>query len=189
MLMMNSRGNAGFTLIEVLVSMIIFLVSALGIAGLVVRNVQHETESYQRVQALVLLQDMVDRMNANREVAACYSSSAAGLDVGTSPDTIPACTLGSATQKSQAVTDLQEWSLLLQGAAEKNSDDSDAGSMEGARGCIRQIDAANRIYRISVSWQGVGPTVIPSEDCGENSYGDERYRRTVSAVVRMGKLS
>lgn len=186
---MNSRVGAGFTLIEVLVAMIIFLVSALGIAGLVIRNIQHETESYQRVQGQVLLQNMVDRLSANRQVAACYSNSAVGLDLGTASAAIPACGAGTAAQRSQADRDLIGWDLLLKGAAEKNADNSDVGAMMGARGCIRQIDAANRIYRISVSWQGTGPTVAPADECGKNSYGDEQYRRTLSAVVRFGGLS
>ena len=37
------------------------------------RAQQAEVESYQRAQALVLLQDMVDRINANRKTAGCYA--------------------------------------------------------------------------------------------------------------------
>ncbi len=190
MLVRKRSGCEGFTLIEVLVSMLIFLISALGIAGLMVRSTQHETESYQRVQGLVLLQDMVDRINANRQAAPCYSNSATGLTLGAgvSAGAIPACSAGSATQNDQADTDLQEWDQLLKGAAVKNEDATDAGAMTGARGCIRQLSAAERTYRVSVSWQGVGPTVAPVDPCGQGQYGDELYRRTLSAVVRLGDL-
>jgi type IV pilus assembly protein PilV len=187
---MIGRTNTGFTLIEVLVSMLIFLVSALGIAGLVVRNIQHETEAYQRVQAVVLLQNMVDRLSANRQVAGCYSNSASGLDVGTdkAEADIPACSLGSATQNDQADADLLDWDQLLKGAAEQQGANN-VGAMAGARGCVRQVDAVNRIYRISVSWQGLAPTAVQADQCGKDNYGDELYRRTLSAVLRLGDLT
>ena len=53
-------------MIEVLITFVVLLVGLLGLIGLQARTQQAELESYQRGQALVLLQDMVDRMNANR---------------------------------------------------------------------------------------------------------------------------
>ncbi|MGH8353069.1 MAG: type IV pilus modification protein PilV [Pseudomonas sp.] len=189
--MKQRSGNAGFTLIEILVALVIFLVSVLGIAGLVTRTLQQETESYQRVQALILLQDMVDRLNANRQVATCYSNAATGRTLGTDFDASSlACGSGTAAQQAQALDDLQQWDNLLKGSAEQSAtDNSNVGAVIGARGCIRLVDAGQRIYRITVAWQGMGETVAPSNTCGQNSYGNEALRRTVSAVVRIGALS
>jgi len=53
-------------MIEVLVTFVILVVGLLGLIGLQARSQQAELESYQRGQALILLQDIVDRMNANR---------------------------------------------------------------------------------------------------------------------------
>ena len=65
--MLPARGaSAGFTLIEILVALVILLVGLLGLVGLQAKGQQAEMESYQRTQALVLLQDLADRMNANR---------------------------------------------------------------------------------------------------------------------------
>jgi len=58
------RASAGFTLIEILVALVILLVGLLGLVGLQAKGQQAEMESYQRTQALVLLQDLADRMNA-----------------------------------------------------------------------------------------------------------------------------
>ena len=49
-------------MLELLVALVISLVTLMGAAGLVVRTVQQEVESYQRLQALTLAQDMVDRI-------------------------------------------------------------------------------------------------------------------------------
>jgi type IV pilus assembly protein PilV len=189
-MMCSRRVIKGFGMIEVLVALVILLVSVLGLAGLAVRTTQQETESYQRVQALILLQDMVDRLNANRKVISCYSNDANGITVGTGfASTIPACTGGTLTQNTQAVTDLTEWSTSLQGAAQKTSTNNNSGAVIGARGCIVQVDATEKIYRVTVAWQGLGKTVAPNSTCGQNSYGDEALRRTVNAIVHIGKLS
>lgn len=184
------RVSSGFGMIEVLVALVILLVSVLGIAGLATRSTQQETESYQRVQALVLLQDMVDRLNANRQVASCYSNGTAGVTLGTgASSTIAPCGAGTVVQNTQVVSDLADWSSQLQGASAKTSTNSNIGAMIGARGCIVQVDATQNIYRITVAWQGLGKTVAPSSPCGLNSYGDDALRRTVNAIVRIGNLT
>lgn len=177
--------NRGFTLIEVLVALVIFLVSALGIAGLVTRTVQQETESYQRVQALVLLRDMQERLSANRAAVTCYAGSDT-LGVGFSGSFT--CSIGTSGQQAIAISDLEQWDSNLKGAAEK-SGTTNVGALIGARGCIRTVDTDQQIYRITISWQGIGETVAPANTCGESQYGKETLRRTVSAQVRFGKLS
>ena len=51
----------------------ILLVGLLGLAGVMISSQRAELESYQRVQGLIILQDIVGRINANRNVAACYA--------------------------------------------------------------------------------------------------------------------
>jgi type IV pilus assembly protein PilV len=62
----NRGRQAGYLMMEVLITMFVLVIGLLGLAGLQARAHQAETESYQRVQALVLLRDMADRINANR---------------------------------------------------------------------------------------------------------------------------
>lgn len=177
----------GFTLIEVLVALVIVLVGVLGVVGLSVKTVQQEAESYQRVQALTLLQGMVDRMNANRQVAVCY---AGNTTWGTDASATPACGTGTATQRAQAITDLAQWDRSLKGAAERTTAGNNAGAVIGARGCITLLNATDRTYRITVAWQGMGPTVAPKVACGQNQYGsDDAVRRAVNAVIRIGDLT
>ncbi len=185
------RGTAasGFSLLEVLVALLIILIGLLGLSGLIARSNQTEMESYQRVQALLLLQDMGDRINANRKVAACYSNDATGRTLGTLYSGTPACTAGTAQQNGQAVKDLQEWNNMLQGSAEV-SGSAKIGAMIGARGCIVQISAANSTYIVSIAWQGLAPTVAPGNACGKDQYGsDDKLRRVVTATLRIGSLS
>jgi type IV pilus assembly protein PilV len=184
----------GFSLIEVLVTLVILMVGLLGLAGAMVHSHRAETESYQRVQAMILLQDMVTRINTNRKVASCYvftTNAVTGAPfLGTdSTTTAPACAVGTAAQQERVANDLAQWNTLLQGAAEV-SDGTNVGAMIGARGCI-SYDAVAKIYLVSVAWQGIGKTSAPpaSWNCGKGNYGDDdKLRRVVSVTMRIAEL-
>lgn len=188
---MRPRKLAGFTLVEILVALVIALVGMMGAAGLIVRTVQQEVDAYQRLQALNLVQDITDRINANRQVVDCYSNSASGQVLGTGASAPATCTLGTAEQNATANQDLAEWNSALLGAARQNKDDENIGAMVGARGCIERIDAVAQRYRVTVVWQGMSAASAPASDlsCGQNQYGDDRQRRVVSAVIQIGDLS
>jgi len=143
-------------------------------------------ESYQRAQAIVLLNDMVNRINSNQASAATYVSATA-LGTGDSqPASCTALAIGSARDKC-------EWSNALKGAGE-TSGGKNIGAMIGARGCVTLVEAEDvtagvcnpGVYLVTVAWQGLNLTSAPSDICGQNSYGDERYRRTISARVSVG---
>ncbi|HYR05233.1 MAG TPA: type IV pilus modification protein PilV [Gallionella sp.] len=207
----SRKFQSGTSMVEVLVTLVILLVGLLGIAGLQIQAHQAELESYQRVQALILLEDMVDRLNNNRNVATCYAFTTnpaggtpfLGVDPASTDHANPAagCAAGTTAQQDMALADLAAWNGALQGAAETTSGGTiNAGAMIGARGCIVLEDAANRVYRVSISWQGRLPTIDPALSdpvlgannaltCGRGNYGDERMRRIVSTTVRIGLLS
>ncbi|WP_372810797.1 type IV pilus modification protein PilV [Litorivivens sp.] len=200
--MAGSRPKAaGYSMIEILVALVVSLVTLMGAAGLVVRTVQQETEAVQRLQALTLVQDMVDRININRQVASCYSDGANGVKVGkgatqtkdeqgTVSVSLPTCTSGNSSENAKAEADLEQWHELLSGAAVQTDDNANIGAMLNATGCIEQVSAADREYRITVAWQGMNHTQEPSNDCGSNQYTapDQALRRTVSLLVRVGNL-
>ena len=64
------HGQRGVSLIEVLIAMVILAVGLLGLVGLQGRLQVLQVESYQRAQALMLLQDMSNRIALNRNNAA-----------------------------------------------------------------------------------------------------------------------
>lgn len=189
---MRSR-SVGFSLVEVLVALVILLIGLLGLAGLMARSQQAEMESYQYHQALVLLQDMVGRLNANRKSASCYAVTTDTTNgtpfLGTSTTIgTPTCTVGTANEQTRAVADMTNWTSLLQGASE-TSGGVNLGAMIGARGCI-SYDATNNVYLVTVAWQGLNKTTAPASlTCGKNQYGDEKLRRAISMTVKIATLS
>jgi type IV pilus assembly protein PilV len=186
----------GFTLLEVLVSLVILVVGLLGMIGLQARAQIATFESYQRGQALILVQDMADRIQANRKTALCYDMTGAGITLGTGYGGTPTCTAATGTAATRAVADadLQAWNAALRGNTEKlGAGGTPVGAILGARGCIT-YSAATNSYRIAVAWQGMAATVAPTAGdaaatCGLNQYGADTQRREVSVTVRIATLT
>ncbi len=181
--------QAGFSMLEILISIVIMVVGLLGFLGLQARAQVAEVEAYQRGQALILVQDMVDRLNTNRKTAGCYAAQTLGTGAGT-----PSCTAAAGTTETRAIAtqDLQDWHNALLGAGETLGG-ANVGAIIGARGCIT-YNGATGIYRVAVAWQGLAPTVAPnaadaSATCGLNQYGDEAQRREVSTSLMIANLN
>lgn len=183
--------QSGFTLIEVLVALLIIVLGLLGLAGMQVRMQQAEFESYQRTQALILLYDMVDRINTHRVTASCFAfSNASGTSwLGASPNAAVDCTVSGGDNNTAAINSMNEWSSLLQGA----STSGNAGAMVGARGCV---SVTGGVYTVAIAWQGTVDTSVPKMDdglttinCGNDQYGSETRRRAVATTFRMAVLN
>jgi type IV pilus assembly protein PilV len=177
------KHDRGTSLVEVLVTIVILAFGLLGVAGLQSKMSLAQMESYQRSQALLLLEQVTDRINANRAQAASYVT--AGT-VGTG-DTQPTDCTGIAQGPNR---DLCDWSNALKGAAEQRAA-ANIGGMVGARGCIVQVQAPDPtlgactpgIYQVSIVWQGMSSTASPALACGQDMYGDNRYRRLIATQV------
>ena len=180
-------ARSGFSLIEVLVALIITALGLLGLAALQAKLQVSGIESYQRAQALLLVQDMGDRIATNRKNASAYVTSSGTLGTGDTPAS------DCSTLTTIALRDRCEWSKTLQGEAEKSGTEQ-RGAMIDARGCVQ--DLGNASYLVSVAWQGMIPLTAPAGvTCGAGSYGttgtscaNDNCRRAVSTIVRIGTL-
>ena len=122
-------------MMEILVSILITAFGLLALAGLQTKMNAALMESFQRAQALTLVQDMTQRLQANRDQNATYITASA---VGTGDAAPVSC----AAAGTRAQIDLCEWSNALKGAAEKSAANANIGAMIGARGCVEQLQAA-----------------------------------------------
>jgi type IV pilus assembly protein PilV len=59
----------GFSMIEVMVTILIVSFGLLGIAGIIVNSLKHNQGAYTRTQASILANDIIGRMRANRRIA------------------------------------------------------------------------------------------------------------------------
>jgi type IV pilus assembly protein PilV len=167
----------GVSLIEVLITLVVTAIGLLGAVALQARAYATESESYQRAQAAVLLEDIASRIRANKGQAAGYVATDIGAGavqscVGVTPD---------------SARDLCEWANLLRGSAEI-SDGNNVGAMMSARSCITQPDLTIPEFVITVVWLGTVPTAAPATACG-STIGDAQLRRVLSTIVRIPTLS
>jgi type IV pilus assembly protein PilV len=190
---------AGFALIESMVTVVVVAFGLLGIAGLVSRSFVTEVDAMQRAQAAMLLQDMVTRIEGNRANAAAYVTGDTGI-TGYTATTTPLGTIAYdfvSCDPTAPAADLDRcmWGQLLAGGNER-IDNANAGVLVGAMGCIYELDAFNRIYAVTIAWQGASAGAAPIVDnnfapsgCGRDQFGNENQRRLMSTLLRIGTLT
>ena len=70
----KSRGQSGFTMVEVMVALVVLAVGLLGIAALLLKSLQSGRTATYRTQAVNLAADLADRIRANRTAQADYGT-------------------------------------------------------------------------------------------------------------------
>ena len=103
--------SSGYTLIEVLITMLVLAVGVLGAAGLQVTALKNLQTSGSYGTAAMLANDMADRMWINRAqvLADAYNHSEAPAG------TIPDCDANVCSEAQMAVYDTNEWQQLVTG--------------------------------------------------------------------------
>lgn len=148
MLPVRSPENkqAGITLIEILVTMIILAIGLLGLAGLMMDGLKNNQSAYLRTQASILAYDMSDRIRINRDRAIAgdydgYSTSGEGGFTN-----LPACVTNAAgcSAADQVNQDLAEWTREIQGVG-------GTALLPDGEGSITR--GGGNLFTITVGWQ------------------------------------
>lgn len=188
-----ARYQRGALMIEILVTIAIVVIGLWGLMEVQSRLQRSEMESYQRTQALLLLNDMANRLSVNRNVADDY------LTVGLTPAYLGHGMTCPTTGANVAEEDMAEWCNSLQGAAEVVGT-ANVGGMVGARGCVDLIGTSADEYMVTVVWQGLSPLSPPPAEvtCGAGLYDlpadspcedqPDACRRYVTTIVHVGNL-
>jgi type IV pilus assembly protein PilV len=133
-------SQAGFSLIEAMVSLVVVSVGMIGIASLYGQGLGASRTALSRTQAVNLTADMADRIRANRQGGAAYGGAAANnnCDPGGGVNCTPA---------QMAAHDLFVWGNLV------------AQQLPNGIGVVQYAAGVPPNYTIQVSWQetGIGP--------------------------------
>ena len=140
----------GFTLVEVLVSLVVLSIGLLGIAKLMLFSSHSNDSAYLRSQATALAYEILDDMRANRQeaiIAGTYNIAAAV------PAAVPGALcigVGSCTTPTQlALYDLYQWGLHLNA----NSGAVPPGALPNGQGSVTTVTAGTQTtVTIVVSW-------------------------------------
>lgn len=189
----TSPHQGGFSLIEVLVSVIVFAVGILGTASLQTVAKRANFDAVQRTTASQLAFDVFERMRANTGALDGYLA-APGAALGVAnvmPVPLNDCKAASCTPQELADRDQWEWQQSLNGALEIK-DSGNTGGLADASACITgPADGSSGLYTVTIVWRGISE--VPTSQaiaCGTGSglYGsNNEYRRvmTVSTFINV----
>lgn len=175
------RAQSGFTLLEVMITGLILAAALLSISGLQTTASNVEYEAYQRARAIVLADDMIARINANRTNVASYVTGTSNY-WGTG-DAQPATCTGTGH-----TLDACEWSNLLKGSS-VTAGGAAQPAMNRAIGCIVASSTAQE-YFVVIAWLGqTASTATKPSSCGSTVYNNESYRRVLVRGMRIANLN
>ncbi len=144
---MQQRRSSGFSLVEVLITLVIMSVGMLGIAGLYVQSMQAGRTSMFRHHAVTLAGDVADRIRANPTAGIAYNHAA------TATGTDNSCVTGGVdcSPAEMAANDIFLWQAQAQ-------DTLPAGSVT----VVFDNGVNPPSYQITVGWNEPGeqPTYI-----------------------------
>lgn len=103
---LSLQHSRGFSLLEVMISVGILSVALLGTAGLMAASLRSTNTAYQRTQATILADDILDRMRTNMAVAQGGGYDIDRYDPAAGPD------LTTKTNKLAAY-DCEEWTDMI----------------------------------------------------------------------------
>jgi len=150
----RSYTQQGFTLLEVLIAMVVLSIGLLGLAGLQANGLKSNNSSYQRSQANLLANELLDRVRANR----------AGMKLGYYDDLFagvvsdPGC-----ISSGCSVQQLSQYDAFLWQNAVASNLPSGQGTITG--------NGANSVFTITVMWDDER-TGATGTNCSGNSSVD-----------------
>lgn len=133
------RRASGFTLIEVLVSLVVLSIGLLGIGKLVIFSARANDSAYLRGQATELAYEILDNMRANRQVAVTQ-----GYDVTLSsvPPNPGSCAGAACTAALMGSYDVYTWKTRLASLPSGQGSVVTAGTPTTATITVQWDDAA-----------------------------------------------
>jgi len=150
-LQFRATRSAGFTLVEVLVSLVILAIGLLGIAKLMLFSSHSNDSAYLRSQATALAYEILDDMRANRQEAIIPQTY-------NTPAAVPAVAPGvlcvgvvACTTTQVALYDLYQWGLHLNA----NSGVAPPGALPNGQGSVTAVTSGAQpqtTVTIIVSW-------------------------------------
>lgn len=186
------RRQSGVTLIEALVTFVILSVGLLGIVSLQAISKSAQHQGIQRTKAVMLANDLVERIRINPGGLATYSAGGLTTPLGGGTLAAPAtdCAAVACTPAQLAAYDLWLWERGVDGATVTVTGADavvrNAAGLIAPRACVRFIADAGMtrtgLVDVIIQWRGLGETqdavaAVGGEVCGGAAAGTDDFRR------------
>ncbi len=189
-----STANAGFSMIEVLIALVVVGIGVLSVIGLQLVSKGSNLDARQQGHAAQAAYDLIERLRANSN-----QSSLRQYLIGSSPSLgrsrlglirpTPGCSTSAPCTPLQLVAvDLWEWEQSIDGRFERidtPTGTTATGGLIEPIACVQgPADGSSGIYTVSIAWRGT--VALPANNtvtCGQGdaAFGAaDEYRRTLS---------
>jgi type IV pilus assembly protein PilV len=145
----------GFTLVEVLVTVVVLALGLLALAGLQAMSKKSAFEAMQRTTAGVLANDLIARMRSNAAALDGYVVDEVSASNIPTSDQDCAAANASCTAQELAAFDLSTWWSALNGADETDAGGASVGGLTSPVGCVVALGSCR--YQVTVAWRGITP--------------------------------
>jgi type IV pilus assembly protein PilV len=157
------RHSRGFTMIEVMVSLIILSIGLLGLAALQGTGYRFNSTAYQRTQATMVAYDLIDRMRANPTGVEKNKYTVAGNSLAqtywnTDPTETDCSTDTTCDYAALAAHDLVEWYNIVEALLPYDTEHLPT---------IERNDVTRRVT-ITIRWPELGGTCLADASPADN---------------------
>ncbi len=138
---MKNRKSQGFTMIEVLITVVITAIGLLGLGAMQLVSMKNINNTQYRSLATIYAYDMAERMRSNQAgvLSGAYNNV-------TGNETAISCT-AFCSGSEVAQRDAFEWNQFIKNGA---NGDLSQGALPNARGEVGSL--GNRVFEITVTW-------------------------------------
>jgi len=181
------RDEQGLSLIEVLVTTVVFSVGILGVTGLNAVSQRASFEAVQRSIASELAYGLLEEIRANSDAMIDFLA-AGDLGQGSrGPEPVPSCETAAlpCTAQELAIHTLWAWEQSLDGALESLNGTATGGLVTPTACIVGPVGGGPGIYSVTISWRGSAELTDPGiNNCGAGTglYGANNALRRMVVI-------
>ena len=184
--MKRARVQKGFTLIEVMITVFVLAVGILGVAGMQAVSVRESGNLYPRIITDLLLNDMVDRMKANRRESRGAVTDLAGNganstynNVDTDANDYATACASDCSEGDMAANDLSEWEASIA-----------ASNLPQGSGAITWLqdsldvdgNVVGSVFQLRIFWNEARDPAVAGKGCDPASASDLACRSLIIEI-------
>ena len=180
----SQNANRGFSLLELLITVIVFSIGLLTVAGLQTVSKQANFEAIQRTAASQVAFGLLENMRVNGDAIDGYlaAGTLGGGSIGAEP--APNCSAGNECNAAEkAAHDLWFWEQILDGNLETNAGVGTGGLVLPTMCITGPAGGVAGVYVVTIAWRGTASlNNAVNNACGtlSGNYGaNNEFRRII----------